>query len=351
MKLQYLLLSIFLLASYTASTQCISGDCTNGWGTYKWESGDSYTGQWIGGNRTGLGVYDWQNGAFYYGYFQNGKLEGKGLYLGLDSTQDQIGIFHDGTLAEKQDMDTSGCILGNCLEGAGVYFFESQDLYIGEWKNGSRTGYGRYDWADGSWYIGTFKNAQLDGIGEYHPHGKDVMKGTFINNQFQAPASINGSDSEEEKPVTEAGFCVVMKNVIGDYPNDFQNIKSKKEEGADSWDAAWKITGSGEAKISSGIMGHSTWTNMLYKNKSYDAARAKYDGYVANMKDCGSNCCILLYDSHTDQDDDNKSTTWHPSSVKEGYSDDFNKMRIEIELFQTSDKEWKVVMQVKEASD
>lgn len=348
MKLRHILFFLFLIAAPVASAQCISGVCTNGWGTFNWESGDSYTGQWVGGNRTGLGVYDWENGAFYYGYFQDGKLEGKGFYLGLDSSEDQIGIFHNGTLAEKQALAADGCLIGNCLEGAGVYLFESNDLYIGEWKNGGRTGYGRYDWADGSWYIGTFKDGQLDGIGEYHPTGEEVMKGMFIDNQFQTPASNNDVVSEGTKEVTEADFCVVMKNVIGDYANDFQNIRSKKA-GANSWDAAWKIPGSSEAKIIPGVASHHIWFNVLYKNKSSDAARRKYDDYIANMKDCGSNCCILLYDTDAEKNDDYKATTWYPSSVKEGYSDDYNNMRIRIEFSQTSDKEWEVVIWIMEA--
>jgi hypothetical protein len=95
-----------------------------------------------------------------------------------------MGLFHNGLFVETQTFPTEGCIMGNCINGAGVYFWETHDLYIGEWRNGFRTGYGRYDWANGSWYIGTFKEGKLDGQGEYHPVDENVLKGTFVNGVF-----------------------------------------------------------------------------------------------------------------------------------------------------------------------
>lgn len=157
------LVVLFIAFNITAKAQCISGNCTDGIGTYLWDSGDEYTGEWNNGSRTGIGVYDWKDGSYYYGYFKDGKLDGKGVYIGNDDAKTTlIGYFRDGSLKEKDNFVETGCIIGNCDNGIGVYLWESDDVYIGEWKYGNRTGYGRYDWKDGSFYTGYFKEGKLD---------------------------------------------------------------------------------------------------------------------------------------------------------------------------------------------
>jgi len=368
MKSCLILIIIFFFSINLSSAQCISGNCINGWGTYIWDTGDKYTGEWSNGNRTGLGVYDWINGSFYYGYFQDSKLEGDGFFIAPDSTHDQFGVFHNGVLYEKKDFSPPGCMIGNCSDGGGVYIWESNDIYVGEWRNGARTGYGCYDFDNGSWYIGYFTNGQLDGEGEYHPKDKDVMKGTFVNGEFQESTGNSSSsyktsassDSYSDRKINEADFCSVMKNVVADYTNNFENIKGMKNEDdeyslGDSWNAAWKLSGSTEAQISAPLLtGHNTWYNVIYESVSYADARAKYDGYVSTMKNCGSNCCNLIYDTHDYKGDSYQSylTYWLPLSVKEGYSDDYKNMEIEIELSQKIvDEGWEIVARVMELKD
>lgn len=363
-KSHHILAIIILFSFHRSSAQCLSGNCTNGWGTYLFDTGDKYTGEWVGGARTGLGVYDWKSGSFYYGYFQNSKLEGEGFFFGLDSTRDQFGIFHDGVLSEKKNYESSGCLLGNCLDGSGIYLWTTNDIYIGQWQNGGRTGYGRYDWDNGSWYIGYFKEGKPDGQGEYHPKGMDVMKGTFVNGEFQGSTSSSSAKSSRsaisypDRKISQADFCSVMKNVIADFPNDFENIKGVLDEGddlGDSWDATWKFNGTTESKIMSSLVSnHNTWYNVLYESRSYADARAMYDSYVSTMKSCGCNCCSLKFDTRDSKSDNNQNylTYWLPFSLKEGYSDDYLDMEIEIELSQkVLDKGWEILVWVKEARD
>lgn len=42
------------------------------------------------------------------------------------------------------------CIVGNCENGYSVFKLENGDMYTGNWENGARHGYGRYDWANGA---------------------------------------------------------------------------------------------------------------------------------------------------------------------------------------------------------
>ena len=51
-----LLASTFLVTAQTG--KCTSGDCENGYGTYDWYSGKTYTGNWKNGKQNGMCKYD-----------------------------------------------------------------------------------------------------------------------------------------------------------------------------------------------------------------------------------------------------------------------------------------------------
>src|SRR5439155_1876973 len=110
--------------------------------------------------------------------------------------------------------------------------------------------------------------------------------------------------------------------------------KGKKDEDDDfslgnSWQATWKLSGSKEAEISEPLLsGHNTWYNVLYESSNFDDARAQYDSYVSTMKNCGINCCSLVYDTHDYKGENYSSyvTYWIPLLVRDGYSDDYKDM-------------------------
>lgn len=63
-------------------TGCISGDCNNSKGTYLWEDGSKYTGEWTNGKRNGYGIFIYKNGSRYEGNWVNDKKNGTGkLYI------------------------------------------------------------------------------------------------------------------------------------------------------------------------------------------------------------------------------------------------------------------------------
>ncbi len=46
------------------------------------------------------------------------------------------------------DRSTSGCVKGDCVNGAGVYVFPDDDIFDGYWRNGKRHGKGVYYFVD-----------------------------------------------------------------------------------------------------------------------------------------------------------------------------------------------------------
>ncbi|MAW31385.1 MAG: hypothetical protein CMD15_05805 [Flavobacteriales bacterium] len=119
--------TILLLITLTPSlvfSQCVSGDCQNGYGTYyftgEWE-GDTYIGEWKDGNMHGYGVYTWSDGNIYKGEHRDNLSHGFGSMYYLRPGKNQGDVFH------------------------------------GEYKDGKKNGIGTYIWSDGkgdvSYYI------------------------------------------------------------------------------------------------------------------------------------------------------------------------------------------------------
>ena len=53
---------------------CIEGDCNNGHGTYEWENGDIYVGEFKDDKKHGRGTYIFADGKIVKGIFKEDKL-------------------------------------------------------------------------------------------------------------------------------------------------------------------------------------------------------------------------------------------------------------------------------------
>ncbi len=104
---------------------CVEGDCINGFGTFLWE-----------------------NGSRYIGEFKNGSMHGHGN-------------FHFG----EKSIGKGG-------------------IYIGEFKNGFIEGYGIWTWTNGDKYIGECKYNKMHGKGTYYYSDGTVRKGTWFNDKY-----------------------------------------------------------------------------------------------------------------------------------------------------------------------
>ncbi len=66
---------LFILgpAQFAAFGECIEGNCVDGNGTYVFDDGETYTGDFKNGEKHGQGIYIYANGDRYVGQFSNGK--------------------------------------------------------------------------------------------------------------------------------------------------------------------------------------------------------------------------------------------------------------------------------------
>jgi len=181
-------------------TGCIKGDCENGQGTYiydsgskyvgewkdgklngqgtmTWANGDKYVGEWKDGKKNGQGTLTYPSGGKYVGEFKDGKKNGKGTFTYADGSKEEV-EWKDGkeveiektntdNSEEKPESEGKGCIKGDCENGQGTYIYDSGSKYVGEYKDGWRDGQGTYIYDSGSKYVGEWKDGEMNGQGTY----------------------------------------------------------------------------------------------------------------------------------------------------------------------------------------
>ena len=72
-----------------------SGYFHNCFGTYSWDDGDKYTGEWRDDEKNGQGTYTYASGDKYVGEWKNGKKDGQGTYTYADG-ENYVGAHKDG---------------------------------------------------------------------------------------------------------------------------------------------------------------------------------------------------------------------------------------------------------------
>ena len=129
------------------------------------ETNGKYTGNRVDGKKIGEGTYEWNNGDKYEGEFKDDLMHGKG----------KLTIVGKGTY--------EGEFVRGKKSGEGTFKFINGDRYIGEWVDDKMQGSGQYTFANGDYYKGTFANNQFNGSGTYTKDGKSYA-GTWKNNEY-----------------------------------------------------------------------------------------------------------------------------------------------------------------------
>jgi hypothetical protein len=85
----------------------------------------------------------------------------------------------DSDMTEFQpDVNTFGCVDGDCENGQGTFRWRTDSTYHGTWLNGMRYGHGEHEWPDGRKYIGDWSNNVRSGWGTHIFANRDVYTGT-----------------------------------------------------------------------------------------------------------------------------------------------------------------------------
>jgi hypothetical protein len=116
----------------------------NCFGTYTYDDGDKYVGEWQDNEHNSQGTLTLASGNKYVGEWKDGDFNGQGTYTYADGAK-----------------------------------------YVGEFRDGDFNGQGTYTFADGTKYVGEFKDDEFNGQGTlYAANGAVLEQGTWENDEL-----------------------------------------------------------------------------------------------------------------------------------------------------------------------
>ncbi len=277
---------------------CISGDCANGNGTYKFNNGDIYVGDWKNSMRTGYGRYDWADGSYYIGFFSENNLHGKGSYYSADGTK-MIGTFENNQFM-KSDADVTA----------------------------------------------TDNNEKpLDNM---------------LAEMDAKTKADNLAKAEAVRSALKKDFCALAQTVVNQYGSDFESLKGPKQESYFDFGNSWYANLMAQNSVIAGInedmlTGSRSYYNTLFETDDFTAAKAKYDEYIRMMNNCTINCCTLVYDTNDYKGDSYESylTYWLTFMIADGYDNEkYKNLTLEIELMSNViGPKWSLIFRVYDLGD
>lgn len=210
-----------------ASDECISGDCKNGKGVFKWSNGDKYEGEFNRGRKHGKGIFYAANGDKFEGEFSYNKYY-KGTLTFSNGEKfmgdyNSAGKIKSGTFSYKNGDTYDGYYSGGIPSRSGTYTFANGSKYIGQFKEGKYEGYGIYTGNDEDKYIGLWKAGLKHGNGVHFLSTGDIYVGNYENDR-QKGGKTYTTAAEKNKIVDKYNFGTVDMN----YSN--KEKKEKKKE-------------------------------------------------------------------------------------------------------------------------
>lgn len=189
----------------------------SGVGEIKFENGGRFSGDIIQGKGNGLGKYFYDHGDFYEGEFRNGLFHGYGKLTktagvtfegqwendkfiqqakvalptldsnaatntwrkDVDRDRQQFAVSDLQEINNPNKLPPCPADHNQKFDNCWGSFASAGANYIGEFKNGTITGFGTFTWPNGDKYIGHFKDAKRTGQGTYTTTKGDTYTGDF----------------------------------------------------------------------------------------------------------------------------------------------------------------------------
>eukprot|EP01105_Mastigella_eilhardi_P013678 TRINITY_DN3111_c0_g2_i2.p1 TRINITY_DN3111_c0_g2~~TRINITY_DN3111_c0_g2_i2.p1 ORF type:complete len:585 (-),score=108.75 TRINITY_DN3111_c0_g2_i2:18-1772(-) len=148
-------------------------DKKDGWGITVWAQGKRHEGWYENNARNGRGVFTWANGHKYEGYFKDDKRHGEGIFTFTDGSK-WDGNFkenerHYGTyIWPNNSRRYQGYWKKSSRHGEGRYWWPDGCMYEGSWVDDKREGHGTLIWSDGCRFEGTWKDSKRWGEGIFY---------------------------------------------------------------------------------------------------------------------------------------------------------------------------------------
>uniref|UniRef100_A0A8C2BMX5 Alsin Rho guanine nucleotide exchange factor ALS2 b n=1 Tax=Cyprinus carpio TaxID=7962 RepID=A0A8C2BMX5_CYPCA len=197
----------------------------------------TYEGRWVSGKPHGQGVVKWPDGRMYTGTFKNGLEDGFGDYVvpnkNLNSCDHYQGQWKDGkmhgfgTFRYASGEIYEGSFLDNMRHGHGMLrsgklSSTSPSVFIGQWQNDKKSGYGVFDdITRGEKYMGMWLDDQRQGNGVVVTQFGLYYEGAFNNNKMMGTGVLLSEDDTTFEGEFSEDWTLNGKGVLtmpnGDY--------------------------------------------------------------------------------------------------------------------------------------
>lgn len=208
MRLFYSLI-LFFYFSFMFS-QCITGNCENGIGTYIFSDKSKIDGTWKNGKANGKCQVFYSDGGTYNGEMIDGEFFGIGKYISKDNVTLE-GVFKNGFLNGKaKRTHTNGYILegdfvNDTLSGYGSIKYSDGTLYKGGILNFLKHGKGVYQELNGDTFEGNFKEDKINGEGIWKYAKGGTLKGTWLDDKFISGPNLNSKNENKLNLIQSSG--------------------------------------------------------------------------------------------------------------------------------------------------
>ena len=156
---------------------------------YNTEANHIYRGDFLNSLRHGYGT-DCTNNSKYEGEFRKDKKCGKGK-IKFESGDTYEGDFNDNKFNGyghykwfKNGHEYKGNYLNGKFHGEGFYQWEENEYYNGEYVNGVKEGEGEISYSDGKKFFVNFTNGKPNGIGVFQDKDGNRCEVEFINGKL-----------------------------------------------------------------------------------------------------------------------------------------------------------------------
>jgi len=264
MRILFLVLITTITSLTAVNSQCISGNCRNGNGTYLFKSGGKYKGHFKNFFLTGKGTFFFTNGNVYSGKWKKNFREGKG------QLKMATGDIYKGDFK------------ANKFWGKGTYKFASGDKYIGDWYNDKATGEGVYVFSNSERYEGHFLDGKFDGTGTYVYQNGTKYIGQWKNNRRDGKGKLIDKNGQFQYGIWKKDNLVSKEKIA--YESEKGNEIIPKVDEKRNCNKIFCKTGKGIYTYKDG----SVWNGEFKNGKAYGkgicqyADGRRYEGYWKN---------------------------------------------------------------------